>query len=398
MEEVKEFDDFEDNKKVYNKNIENNKLIEDFEEMNLKEKLLRGIYAYGFEKPTLIQSKTIPLITNGFEIIAQSQSGTGKTGAFVISVLNTIDETKHYPQGIIVTNTRELADQVVNVVKQLGKYMNISTTLCIGGNSVRDNTRTLRTSHIVVGTPGRIIDMIQSKAFDSKKIKIMILDEADELLKDEFSEQMKNIIQALDKNVKINIFSATLPDETLRTTKNFMGPETVELLLEKDEIPIELIMQYNIDVGDENAKLDTIKDLYNKFSINQCIIYTNSVKKTQWLKEKLEEEGHGVETIHGSLDNLKRTEIMKRFRQGAFRVLISTDLMGRGIDIEHVSYVINYDLPLDNSAYIHRIGRSGRHGKKGIAINFITKRDYRKVAELEKYYSIQIPEIGRAHV
>jgi translation initiation factor 4A len=367
--------------------------IDNFEDMNIKENLLRGIYGYGFEKPSKIQQLTIPVIFDGKDLVAQSQSGTGKTGAFSIGILQRINEKENFPQAIILAPTRELSQQINSVFTDIGSYLQIKTALCVGGSSVEDNIAQAKKSHCIIGTPGRIIDLIERNTFDVSKIKIFSLDEADVLLEKEFVTQTRKIVKKLHKNAQICVFSATLTPESIAMTQNFMNKNTVHMLIEPEKLSLELIAQNYIFVGEENYKIETLNDLYERLSIGQCIIYVNGVDKAIWLKEQLTESGHSVEAMHSKLSPLERTEIMKSFRGGNYRVLVSTDLLARGIDIQQVSYVINYDLPHDVSNYIHRIGRSGRFGKKGISINFVTKRDFRQQNNISTYYKCNITEM-----
>jgi translation initiation factor 4A len=365
---------------------------ENFDNFGIKENLLRGIYGYGFERPSRIQNIAIPPILKKKDVIAQSQAGTGKTGAFTIGVLNLIDDSLKYPQAIIMSNTRELADQINEVTKELCKYTQIKTSLCIGGIPVKENVKSLKQSQLLIGTPGRLCDLIQNKDFDLDKIAIFVIDEADELLTRDFVVQTEKIISALPHTMQICIFSATLPKDILELTEKFMT-DPVMLLIKKDKLTLELVKQYFVDVDRDEYKYATIADLYNKLSINQCIIFVNSVKQAEFLRDKLTEDNHVVDVIHSKLTNSQRIEIMKRFRKAEFRVLIATDLMCRGIDVQQVSYVINYDIPYDPNNYIHRIGRSGRYGKKGIAINFLTRKDYYTMEKIEKLYSTKLTEL-----
>jgi len=369
-----------------------NQTYDEFETMNLKMNLLRGLYAYGFEKPALIQQFTIPVIISGQDLRAQSQSGTGKTGSFVTGILQRINEHNNYPQAIIMAPTRELSQQIETVTLNIGNFMKIKTCLCIGGTSVSQNIEDVKTSHIVIGTPGRINDLIDRNAFDIGNIIIFTMDEADELLGREFVTQTRNIVKRLNTTTQICVFSATLQENSVLMTNKFMS-KPVDRFIEREKLSLDLILQFYIDAIEEKYKIECLNDLYEKLSIGQCIIYVNYKDKAIWLQEQLAVNGHSCEAIHGSLLPAERSEIMKKFRNGICRVLVSTDLLARGIDVQQVGYVINYDLPIDLDNYLHRIGRSGRYGKKGVAINFITRRDMRQFKTLKEYYSIKIEEM-----
>lgn len=382
----------EGGKKIGQNNSKQNieiKYIDKFDEMQIKEKLLRGIYAYGFEIPSKIQQCCIPIISDKYDVIAQSQAGTGKTGAFTCGVLQVINENDNYPQAIIMSPTRELSAQIESVVNDIGRFMKIRTVLCVGGTSVDSNIKDVKNAHIIIGTPGRIFDLIERKVIDTKKITILVMDEADVLLSREFLGQTRNIITNLDEKAQICIFSATLPAEVITITNKFMN-KPVNILVQKEKLSLDSIQQYYVDVMEDKYKLGTLDDMYKGLSIGQCIIYVNFKEKAKWLQNKLTEFGHAVEAIHSDLTPLERTNIMKQFRSGIYRVLISTDLLARGIDVQQVGYVINYDLPHDTDCYLHRIGRSGRYGKKGVAINFITKRDKYLLRSIQEKFRVSI--------
>ncbi|CAH6421205.1 Translation initiation factor eIF-4A [uncultured virus] len=378
-------------------NIENEKLtnlnIDSFEKIGLKENILRGVFGYGFEKPSEIQSKAIFPIINGKDIIAQSQSGTGKTGAFVISCLQRIDENLDGCQALIISPTRELAFQIMDVCKNLGSYTRIKPVLCVGGLNIQEGRKELESKPIIViGTPGRVIDMIEKKYLTIKNLKLLILDEADEMLSNSFMHQIKNIIELIPNNAQICLFSATMPKEILDTTTNFLNnPEMI--LIKQEELTLDGIRQFYINVDHERWKLDTLSDLYDMICVSQSIIYVNTRQRAHWLKQQLEYKNFPVSVIHSKMTPLERTQIMKEFRNGSTRILLSTDLLARGIDIQQVSIVINYDLPHNKECYIHRIGRSGRFGRKGVAINFVTRDDNWRLTELKKFYNTEISEM-----
>lgn len=366
--------------------------ITNFDNMTLKESLLRGIYSFGFTEPALIQAKCVPQIMSKKDIIAQSQSGTGKTGAFSIGTLQMINESVKRTQAVILSPTRELAVQINSVLTGLGNFMNIKTALCIGGVKIKDNQDQLNECHIVIGTPGRIIDMIRRNSLNTSYIKILVMDEADELLSGDFKEQIRTIVQKLPKEAQICLFSATIPPEVLDMTRQFMN-NPAKILMGKEELSLEGISQFCVFTEQEQWKLDTFCDIYDMITISQSMVYVNTREKAMWLGEKLQERNFTVLVIHSKMESSERSEIIKKFRQGISRVLISTDLLARGIDIQQVSVVINYDLPKNPENYLHRIGRSGRYGRKGVAINFVTSRDTQTLKDIERYYSIKIDDM-----
>lgn len=370
---------------------------ENFDDMNLKVPLLRGIYAMGFEKPSPVQAKCILPTISGRDIIVQESSGAGKTLTFSISVLQKLEDDKKECQAIILSPTRELAIQTHKVLSDIGRYMNINIMLCIGRTSMQDCIRDVKTTQIVIGTPGRITDMISGGYLDVSKLKTFVLDEADDLLSDGnkgqgFLDQTKELFQLLPAQAQIALFSATIPPAILELTKHFMD-NPLEFLKPKSHLTLEGIKQFYINVEREDFKFDTLIDLYSSIAISQAIIYVNTKKKIMWLKKKLEENEYAIACIHGDMDQQERNEIMYNFRNGNCRILITTNLLSRGIDIQQISLVINYDLPNDKESYIHRIGRSGRFGRKGVAVNLVTNRDVRLLRDLENFYHTQIEEL-----
>lgn len=376
------------------KNIDYNNLIcETFDDLNLKESILRGIYGYGYEKPSSIQKKAIQPVLDGRDIIAQAQSGTGKTATFSIGVLQNIDETSLETQAIILCHTRELALQVQNVIQNLGQYMNINFNISVGGTMVQDNiNQLLKNPHIVIGTPGRVLDMINKKALNTRHLKMLVIDEADEMLSKIFSNQIYDIFRFLPNNIQVGLFSATMTEEFFKLTKCFMR-DPVTILVKNDELTLDGIKQFYINLEKTEYKFATLCDIYETCSVNQTMIYCNSRKNVDDLYNELIRNNFSVAYIHGDMGQSERNQIMEEFRSGTTRVLISTDLLSRGIDIQQISLVINYDIPNNIECYIHRIGRSGRYGRKGSAINFVTNYDVKKMAEIERYYSTQIDEL-----
>ena len=367
--------------------------VESFDAMDLHDNLLRGIYAYGFEKPSAIQQRAIKPMTIGRDIIAQAQSGTGKTATFAVGILQTLDQNISDCQALVLAPTRELAQQIVKVIVAVSDFMTFKVHACVGGTAVRDDIRTLQAGvQVVVGTPGRVYDMINRRALRLDAMKIFALDEADEMLSRGFKDQIYDVFKFLPENVQVCLFSATMPLEVLEVTTKFMR-EPIRILVKKDELTLEGIKQFYIAVDKEEWKLDTLCDLYETLTITQAIIYCNTRRKVDWLTDNMTQKDFTVSSMHGDMDQRERDIIMREFRSGSSRVLITTDLLARGIDVQQVSLVINFDLPTNRENYIHRIGRSGRWGRKGVAINFLTHPDVQLLRDIEHFYSTQIEEM-----
>jgi len=322
--------------------------------LNLRPALLRGIYAFGFEKPSPIQKKgLIPLVQPGHkgkrrDIIAQAQSGTGKTACFGVGSLQIIDHELEATQVLILAPTHELASQIKGVITDIGRFEKVKVQLLVGGTSVDADRQKLdeEPPHIVVGTPGRVHDMIRRKYLKTEKIDLIVLDEADEMLSAGFKDQIYKIFQYMHNDIQI-----------------------------------------------DEHKYATIKDLFEGLTISQAIIYCNSTRRVDDLEEAMVQDNFPVKKIHGKMDESERKEVHKDFKNGGCRVLITSDLFARGIDIQQVSVVINFDVPKSEHTYLHRIGRSGRWGRKGIAINFVTRHDGAKLKHFEEYYNTQISEM-----
>jgi len=364
-----------------------------FDELNINENVLRGVYAHGFEKPSAIQTQSIPIILSGKDVIAQAQSGTGKTGAFSIGTLCNIDETKKATQSMIILPTRELADQVYKVIKDMSSYTEITILKVIGGTNVSMCREELRNNpQIIIGTPGRILDMIQRRDLPTTDIRMLILDEADEILSYGFKECIHDIIQCVSKETQICLFSATLPDEILELTDKFMNkPERV--LVKKEQLTLEGIQQFFINIKHNDWKYDVITDLYDTINVGQCIIYMNSKNKILEIYDRLTRDNFPVGYITGDRSIQERNDVMSDFRAGTLRILLSSDLLARGIDIQQLSLVINFDLPREKETYIHRIGRSGRYGRKGVAINLINDKEITYMKHIEEFYDTKINEM-----
>ena len=370
-------------------------LINNWDDLEINSDLLRGIYAYGFEKPSPIQQRAIMPMLEKKDIIAQAQSGTGKTATFTIGALSNIDLSNKSTQILVLSPTRELSKQTANVMIGIGSMMKgLVVQTIVGGSSIDDDSEMLKTNipHVIAGCPGRVHDMLKRQQIGSKNIKMIILDEADELLSSGFKEQIYNIFQHLKSDVQVALFSATLPDYIHAITSKFMR-DPVRIFVKTEQLTLEGISQYYVAIEDDRQKYSTLKDLYQYISMSQCIIYCNSVKRVSDLYDAMLEDGFPVCRIHSSMEKYDRDLAFVEFRTGKCRVLISSNVTARGIDIQQVSVVINFDVPKCVHTYLHRIGRSGRWGRKGVGINLITRRDAPKMREIEQHYSTQISEL-----
>ena len=368
----------------------------DDENLNLKQKLLRGIYAYGFENPSSIQKKSLFPMTSrpARDIIAQAQSGTGKTGAFTTSILQIINENKNKTQALVLAPTHELALQTKTVIDDIGRFLKIKTQLLVGGTSVEKDKKQLLESppHIVIGTPGRVHDMFRRKYLTSEHMDLLVVDEADEMLSSGFKDQMYKIFQYMPNEIQVGLFSATMPTDLQELTDKFLR-NPIKILVKAEQLTLQGIAQYYINLDDDVQKYETLKDLFSSLSVSQAIIYCNSTRRVDDLQEAMEADNFPVKKIHGKMPDSERKETHKDFKSGGCRVLITSDLFARGIDVQQVSIVINFDIPRSEHTYLHRIGRSGRWGRKGIAINFQTKHDSMRLKKFEEYYDTEIIEM-----
>ncbi|KAL6544337.1 hypothetical protein OROGR_010834 [Orobanche gracilis] len=375
-------------------------VFDSFDDMSLQENLLRGIYAYGFEKPSAIQQRGIVPFCKGLDVIQQAQSGTGKTATFCSGILQQLAYNVVECQALVLAPTRELAQQIEKVMRALGDYLGVKVHACVGGTSVREDQRILSSGvHVVVGTPGRVFDMLRRQSLRPDYIKMFVLDEADEMLSRGFKDQLfinwvmiYDIFLLLPPKIQVGVFSATMPPEALEITRKFMN-KPVRILVKRDELTLEGIKQFYVNIDKEEWKLETLCDLYETLAITQSVIFVNTRRKVDWLTDKMRSRDHTVSATHGDMDQNTRDIIMREFRSGSSRVLITTDLLARGIDVQQVSLVINFDLPTQPENYLHRIGRSGRFGRKGVAINFVTKDDERMLSDIQRFYNVVIEEL-----
>lgn len=363
----------------------------DFEDYYLKRELLMGIYEKGYEKPSPIQEETIPIALAGRDILARAKNGTGKTASFLIPALEKTDTTKNNIQVLILVPTRELALQTSQVCKELGKHMNVQVMVSTGGTSLKDDImRLYNTVHILVATPGRVLDLANKGVADPTKTATMIMDEADKLLSPEFQPLIEKIIDFLPKERQILLFSATFPVTVKQFKDRFLQkPYEVNLM---DELTLKGVTQYYAFV-EERQKVHCLNTLFSKLQINQSIIFCNSVNRVELLAKKITELGYSCFYIHAKMLQSHRNRVFHDFRNGACRNLVSSDLFTRGIDIQAVNVVINFDFPKNSETYLHRIGRSGRYGHLGLAINLITYEDRFNLYKIEQELGTEIKPI-----
>ena len=375
---------------------DNNNVINSWDDMDLKENVLRGIYSYGFEIPSEIQKKAIVPMAKGNDLLAQAQSGSGKTGSFTIGTLQQIDTSKTQTQALILAPTHELAKQITNVVERIGSMMdNLQVKTIIGGTSIKDDIKSMEENipHVVVGCIGRVSDMILKRHIDTTELKLLVLDEADEMLSQGFGSQLRSLFETFfPQKMQVALFSATMPDEIVELSRKILR-NPVHIRVKLEELSLKAIEQYYVAVQDDNMKYDVLKDLFSIISVSKCIIYCNSVTRVETLYKSMERDGFSVCCIHSSMDKQDRTSIFNEFRNGQQRVLISSDITARGIDIQQVSVVMNFDVPSNVHTYLHRIGRSGRWGRKGFAINLVSRFDVPNIRKIEKHYSINVKEL-----
>ena len=371
------------------------KIIETWDEFDLKDDLLRGVFANGFETPSQIQKQAILPIIEKRDLIAQAPSGTGKTGAFTIGALQRIDISSNTTQVLVMAPTHELVRQISGVISVIGNMMEgLVVKTLIGGTSVMDDSAELRrnTPHVIIGSVGRVSDMIRRKYIRTSDIKLFVLDEADEMLSGGFLDNIYQMFHMFNTDLQVAIFSATLPTEIIDLTNRFMR-KPVKITLEAEKLNLDGIQQYYIALPSDQSKLDTLKDLFGTLHLKQTIVYANSVNRVIDLYDAMRNDDHSVCCIHSSMTTDERKKAIAEFRAGSYRILISSNLTARGIDVQQVSVVINFDIPRDVHSYLHRIGRSGRWGRKGLAINFVTKDDISTMKVIETHYKSKIDEL-----
>lgn len=371
------------------------KVISNWDDFDLDDNILRGIYSYGFEKPSQIQQTAILPILEKKDVIAQAPSGTGKTGAFTVSSLQRVDLTSDTTQVLILAPTHELVKQIHNVICSIGTMMEgLRVKLLVGGTSVSEDSHELRNNvpHVIVGSVGRVSDMIRRRNIQTKNIKLFVLDEADEMLSGGFINNIRDMFITFGEDIQTAIFSATLPSEIIELTDRFMKTPT-RITMEAEKLNLEGIQQFFVALSNDHEKYATLMDLFSKLTINQTIVYANSVNRVIDLYDAMKKDGCAVCCIHSNMTTQERQQSLQAFRAGEYRVLISSNVTARGIDVQQVSFVINFDIPRCVHNYLHRIGRSGRWGRKGMAINFITREDVSIMKNIERHYKSTINEL-----
>ena len=368
--------------------------VDDFDSMGLNPDLLRGVYNYGFKTPSDIQALSIKPIILERHVIAQAQSGTGKTGAFAIGILNRIKTSEKTTQALVLAPTRELAAQTYYFFVQIGQKMkDLTVELFKGGNKLADDQAHAQAlPHIAVSTPGRALDLISKGYLRCENLHIACIDEADEMLGEGFIEQIQEIFKYLNTEVQFLLFSATFPLEIFSIMDQFMH-DPVKILVKAEKLTLEGIKQFYVDVETSQNKFPTLIDIYGSLSIQKAVIFANSKETVEYLDNQFKENEFQISAIHGGMEQIDRDKVMQQFRTGHTRALVSTDLLARGIDVQQITLVINFELPRSNENYIHRIGRSGRYGRKGIAINICDSDDMVKIRQIERMYKTQISEL-----
>jgi superfamily II DNA/RNA helicase len=375
--------------------MESSETSDNFDNLNLHENLLKGVYLHGFVKPSKIQINGIKSINTGQDCIIQSQSGTGKTATYLLGILNRFTYDMTTCQGIIITPTRELSTQVYNVAVNLSKYTNYKIVKCVGGTNITQNRNELKNVSLVIGTLGRIYHMLLEKKINIHNLKLITFDEADNLLDDGLNEKIHFIFDKIPIGIQVLLISATISHNLFNISKQFMH-DPIKILLKNNEIIINLISQFYLNIENEEYKFDTLLDLYNIISTSQTIIFCNTIKKIELLEHNLKENNFPITVLHSEMTQEERDNIIKEFRDGKTRILLTTDLLSRGIDIPQVNMVINYDLPNNKETYVHRIGRCGRFNKKGVAISMVKLNDQVDIkifAKMKNFYKMNITEM-----
>ncbi len=365
-------------------------MTKQFKDYGISEEILRALDGLGYTEPTEVQEKVIPLALEKRDISVKSQTGSGKTAAFGIPICELIEWDENKPQALVLTPTRELALQVSEDIMNIGRFKRVKATAVFGKQPFAKQRAELKQkSHVVVGTPGRVMDHIERHTLDLSKVEILVLDEADEMLSMGFIDLVESIMKMLPKKRLTMLFSATLPKDVEKLCHKYMI-EPVDVEIEKIEEKEKLI-QHEVYTVPEKNKLDLLKEITIVENPDSCIIFCRTKDNVDTLVDALDDAGYSVDKIHGGMEQDERFEVMNDFKRGEFRYLIATDVAARGIDIDGITHVINYDMPLENESYVHRTGRTGRAGQMGKAITLVTPYEDKFLAAVEKYIGFIIP-------
>ncbi|MDX1770005.1 MAG: DEAD/DEAH box helicase [Planococcaceae bacterium] len=365
-------------------------MTKQFKDYGISEEILRALDGLGYTEPTEVQEKVIPLALEKRDISVKSQTGSGKTAAFGIPICELVEWDENKPQALVLTPTRELALQVSEDIMNIGRFKRVKATAVFGKQPFAKQRAELKQkSHVVVGTPGRVMDHIERHTLDLSKVEILVLDEADEMLSMGFIDLVESIMKMLPKKRLTMLFSATLPKDVEKLCHKYMI-EPVDVEIEKIEEKEKLI-QHEVYTVPEKNKLDLLKDITIVENPDSCIIFCRTKDNVDTLVDALDDAGYSADKIHGGMEQDERFEVMNDFKRGEFRYLIATDVAARGIDIDGITHVINYDMPLENESYVHRTGRTGRAGQMGKAITLVTPYEDKFLAAVEKYIGFIIP-------
>ena len=365
-----------------------------FEDLQINDNIKRAVIEMGFEEPSPIQAQSIPVILSGKDVIGQAQTGTGKTAAFSIPILEMVNPEDKNLQALVLCPTRELAIQVSTEIRKIGKYMHgIKTLPVYGGQPIDRQIKSLKGGvQVVIGTPGRVIDHINRKTIKMDNVKMIILDEADEMLDMGFREDIEMILSKTPEDRQTTFFSATMPKGILELTKKYQNnPEHIKVV--RKELTVPNIKQYYIETRSAN-KLEVLCRLIDVYNPKLSVVFTNTKRGADELVGDLQARGYFADALHGDLKQTQRDIVMDKFRNGTIDILVATDVAARGIDVDDVEAVFNYDLPQDEEYYVHRIGRTGRAGRSGISFSFVFGKEMRKMRDIERYTKTKLVKHG----
>ncbi len=360
-----------------------------FRDMGLSPAVVKSLEEMGFEEPSPIQTRTIPLILQGGDLIGQAQTGTGKTAAFGVPIVEMLDHRSKRVQALVLAPTRELAIQVSEEITRIGRHSGVKVVPIYGGQSYDRQLRALEHgSQVVIGTPGRVMDHIRRSTLHLDHVKLLVLDEADEMLDMGFIEDVEFILQNVPQERQTLLFSATVPDPIAKLARRYLkNPQHIAISPERLTVPLTDQVYYEVR---EHEKLDGLSRILDMEGAERTIIFCRTKKRVDELTEGLQARGYGAEATHGDLNQVQRNRVLKRFKDGGSEILVATDVAARGLDIEHVTHVINYDLPQDAESYVHRIGRTGRAGRSGTAISLVLPKEFRQLRQMERLLRVKV--------